>query len=522
MGVAAVGWFGLSGYAGRVDIAATGQNVAVQIDALALAADRAMATGEPNTLALRDPLARVTAGIDSLRLVVHDDDGAIDKVQGSIDAFTRSLAEYAVQERARDTLVAGRFALIGQFESIATEIAAAQGKALRVAAATEKQGRADLAVAAGSLQILPFLMDAVNDVHEAASHFVATDDATTRKSIVDAMDWLGMTTKTSVSRKGAEQAGPDIQSAVTVWTVLFAKDPDAARAAVPVLVDKIGAAVKGIQVGFAARLVAVSAQYDDQVSQLGAATALRESALEVEALALRARLAEQALVYRHGPAAAKTITAVAGEIATSAGDLLYRVSSTETQTKLKALIGQIADYKKGLARLTDAQVRQVALLRDVNAATATAIATAQSLTNAQLSAMQDEHHGADLLLGLGVGLALMLGLALAMAIGRGITRPLRMLARVMERLAGGDKASISRAVSAAMNSARWPRQSRCSGTTRSPWIVWPPNEGKTKSGANPKNARRCSGWPIAWIARSALLSTRSARRRTACNPPPAA
>jgi methyl-accepting chemotaxis protein len=439
-GVAAVGWFGLSGYAGRVDIAAAGQDVAVQIDALALAADRAVAADDPNTLALRDPLARVKAGIDGLRLVVHDDRGAIDKVQGSIDAFTRNLAEYAVQERARDTLVASRFALIGQFETVATEIATAQGKALEAASATEKQGRADLAVAAGSLQILPFLMDAVSDVREAATRFVATDNPETRKAIADALDWLGMTTKTSASRKGAEQAGPDILSAVTTWTDLFAKDPDAARAAVPALVDKIAAALKGVQAGFTAKLVATSAQYDDQVSQLGAATALRESALAVEALALRARLAEQALVYRHDPAAAQTITAVAGEIATSAKDLLYRVTNAETQTKLKALIAQIGDYNKGLTRLVEAQDKQAALLRDVNAATAAAIAAAQSLTDAQLSAMQDEHRRADLLLGLGVGLALVLGLALALAIGRGITRPLGMLAGVMERLAGGDKA----------------------------------------------------------------------------------
>ncbi|HET6235494.1 MAG TPA: methyl-accepting chemotaxis protein [Acetobacteraceae bacterium] len=156
-------------------------------------------------------------------------------------------------------------------------------------------------------------------------------------------------------------------------------------------------------------------------------------------MALRARLAEQALVYRHDPSAAKTITAIVGDIETSAVDLLYRVTKVETQQKLKALIAQIGDYKKGLTRLTEAQEKQTALLRDVNAATATAIAAAQSLTEAQLAAMRDEHRRADLLVGLGVGLALVLGLALALAIGRGITRPLRALAGVMERLAGGDK-----------------------------------------------------------------------------------
>ncbi len=439
MGVAAVGWSGLSGYASRVDIAAAGQNVAVQIDALALAADRAVAAGDPDAMVLRDPLDRVKAGIDGLRLVVRDDGGAIDKVQGSIDAFTQNLAEYAVQERARNALVASRFALIGQFETVATEIAAAQGEALHAAAETEKAGRADLSVAAGSLQVLPFLMDAASDVRQAASQFVATDTPDTRKAFTDALDWLGMTAKTSASRQGAGSAGQDIAAAVTTWTALFAKDPDAARAAVPALVDKIATAVKSIQGGFTAKLVATSAKYDDQVSQLGTATAIRESALEVETLALRARLAEQALVYRHDAAAAKIITNVAGQIETSAEDLLYRIVSPETQTKLKALIAQIGDYKKGLVRLTEAQGKQATLLRDVNTATATAIATAQSLTDAQLAAMQDERHRADMLLGIGVALALVLGFALAFAIGRGITRPLRMLAGVMERLAGGDK-----------------------------------------------------------------------------------
>ena len=439
MGVAAVGWLGLSGYARRVDVAAAGQNVAVQVDALALAGERAVATGDPSALALVDPLNRVRAGIGTLRLVVHDDGGAIDRVQGSIDAFTRNLAEYAVQERDRDALVASRFALIGQFKTVATEIATAQGEALRAAVETEKTGRADLAAAATSLTILPFLMDAVSTVRDAATHALLTDSPDTRQAVVDALDWLQMTTKTVVHRPGAEKAGPDLVSAATAWRDLLTKDPDAARAALPALVDAVVNAIKSIQTEFTNKLVAVAAQYDDQVSQLGAATALRESALQVEALALRARLAEQALVYRHDPSAAKTITAIVGDIETSAVDLLYRVTKVETQQKLKALIAQIGDYKKGLTRLTEAQEKQTALLREVNAATATAIAAAQSLTEAQLAAMRDEHRRADLLLGLGVGLALVLGLALALVIGRGITRPLRTLAGVMERLAGGDK-----------------------------------------------------------------------------------
>ncbi|HET6235493.1 MAG TPA: hypothetical protein VFE41_11105 [Acetobacteraceae bacterium] len=188
MGVAAVGWLGLSGYARRVDVAAAGQNVAVQVDALALAAERAVATGDPNALALVDPLNRVRAGIGPLRLVVHDDGGSIDNVRTSNDGFTRNLAEYAVQERDRDALVASRFALIGQFETVATEIATAQGDALRAAVETEKIGRADLAAAATSLTVLPFLMEAVSSFHDAATHALLTDSPDTRQAVVDALE----------------------------------------------------------------------------------------------------------------------------------------------------------------------------------------------------------------------------------------------------------------------------------------------------------------------------------------------
>jgi methyl-accepting chemotaxis protein len=439
MGVAAVGWLGLSGYARRVDVAAAGQNVAVQVDALALAAERAVTSADPDALALRDPLGRVRAGIDTLRVVVRDDGGAIDKVQGSIDAFTRNLAEYAVQERNRNTLVVSRFALIGQFEAVATEIAAAQGDALRAAVETEKTGRADLTAASASLQVLPFLMDAVSGVRDAQTRYIFVDNPDNRQAVLDALDWLQITAKSTARRPGAEQAGPEVLAAITTWRDLLAKDPDAARAALPALADAITNTVKGVQTGFTNRLVTISAQYDEQVSQLGAATAFRESALQVEALALRARLAEQALVYRHDPSAAKAITTVADGIEASAKDLLYRVTKPETGEKLRALIGQIGNYKQGLKQLIDAQDKQAALLREVNTATATAIAEAQSLTDAQLTAMRNEHRRADLLLGLGVGLALVLGLALALVIGRGITRPLLMLAGVMERLAGGDK-----------------------------------------------------------------------------------
>jgi methyl-accepting chemotaxis protein len=279
-------------------------------------------------------------------------------------------------------------------------------------------------------------MDAVSTFRDAATHALLTDSPDTRQAVVDALDWLQMTTTTVVHRQGAEKAGPDLLSAATAWRDLFAKDPDAARAA---LVDAVVNTVNSIQTGFTNRLVAVPSQYDDQVSQHGGATALRESALQVEALVLRARLAEQALVYRHDPSAAKTIAAIVGDIETSAVDRLYRVTKAETEQKLKALIAQIGDYKQRLGRLTDAQDKQTALLREVNAATA--IAAAQSLTEAQLAAMRDDHRRADLLPGLGVGLALGLGLALALPIGRGITRPLRALAGVMERLAGGDKST---------------------------------------------------------------------------------
>jgi methyl-accepting chemotaxis protein len=439
MGVAAVGWLGLSSYARRVDAATAGQNVAVQVDALALEAERAVATGEPDALALHDPLDRVRVGIDALRATVRDDGGAVDKVQGSIDAFRRDLAEYAVQERDRNALVASRFALIGQFEAVATEIATAQAEALRLAGETEKTGRADLAAAASSLQVLPFLMDAVSTVRDAQTHFLFAANPETQQAVVDALDWLEITTRTTVRRPGAEQAGPAVMSALTAWRVVLARDPDAARAALTELVDTIVSAVKSVQTGFTNRLVAISAQYDEQISQLAAATAFRGSALEVQALALRARLAEQALVYRHDPSAAKTIATVADQIETSAKDLLYRITEAATGEKLRALIGQIGNYKQGLKRLTDAQEKQAALLREVKAATTTAIAETQSLTGAQLTAMRDEQGRADLLLGLGVGLALVLGMALALAIGRGITRPLQTLAGVMERLAGGDK-----------------------------------------------------------------------------------
>ncbi|HEY4041238.1 MAG TPA: methyl-accepting chemotaxis protein [Rhodopila sp.] len=438
-GVAAVGWLGLSGYARRVDAAAAGQTLAVQVDALALAAHRALAAGDRGGLELREPLGRVQAAINTLRIALGDEGGVSGEVQASVDAIKQHLDDYAAQERQHDGVLTGRFTLIGQFEAVASEIAAAQAKALHAASETAATGRADLAAATASLQIVPFLMDAVSNLRDATAGLLAVDSPESQKAVTGAVDRIEMTAKMVMRRPGAEQAGPPVLSAIATWREAAAKvDPDATRTALHRLMETMATAVKAMQDGFAARLTEAASRYSEQIYLLSTATAFRDAALQVEASALRARLAEQALVYKHDPAAAKTIAAVADQMETAAQDLLYRVTGGETEAKLKALVGQIGAYKSGLTQVTDAEANQAALLRAVDASTAAAIAETQSLMDAQLTAMQDEHHRADRLLGLGVGLALILGLGLALAISRGVTRPLRTLSSVMERLATGE------------------------------------------------------------------------------------
>jgi methyl-accepting chemotaxis protein len=293
-------------------------------------------------------------------------------------------------------------------------------------------------LAATSLQLVPYLTDALSGVRDAYTRFSFTASPEDQAAIGTALDRLRMMATGTAKRLGAEEAGPRLLSAIQAAREAL-KDPDTAKAELPELLVTMQKAIQATQLGFSNEMSHTTTQNEDQESRLGTATALREAALLVDALALRARSAEQALIFNHNTAAVKTITAITGEIEKSTQDLFYRVTEPATNQKIGALIAQIGNYKQGLDRLLAAEQKQAVLVHEVDAATKAAIAEAQSLTDAQLVAMDQEHRRADLLLGIGVGLALVVGVALALAIGRGISRPLQALADVMGRLAGGDK-----------------------------------------------------------------------------------
>ena len=438
-GVAAVGSFGLSGYARRVDVSSAGQAVGDQVDALALATERAVASGDAERLVLQEPLARVAEAIEALRRSTRDDGGAIERVVASIAVFRQNLADYAAQERERAALVASRLTLISQFGEVAAEIATAQGEALRAAADTAKAGRKALTGAAVAGQLMPFLGDALAGVREATVRFGFTGSSADLADVRAALDKLQMIAKGVSRRRGAEEAAAALLSTVGISRDATA-DAETFKAEAPDLMLGLGKGVQDIQTALSNTLSAAITGYDDQEFRLGAATTFRESALQLNTLAIQARLAEQTLVGSHDPAAAATIATVAEAIKKASQELVYRVTEPATEQKLRALIAQIEDYKAGLKRLTAAQEKQAGLLQAVNAATQAATAEAQSLTVAQLQAMEQERYRANLLLGAGVGVALVMGLALALAIGRGITKPLQALVDAMGRLAGGDTA----------------------------------------------------------------------------------
>jgi methyl-accepting chemotaxis protein len=440
-GVAAVGWVGLSGYARRVQIAAAGQDVAGLIDALAVAAEKAVAGNDPAKLELHDPLDRVQTGIASLRHTAPDDGEAISRLETAIGVFSRNVADYATQERERAALVASRFTLIDQFEAVANEIARAQGEALHAASDAAKAGLQSLIEAATSLQTLPFVTDAMHSARDAQARLAGSNSADDRVQFDAALGKLQALARNAGRRPGAEGAASSLAAVAAAArdALKDAAETETARAALPGLLTTMTKAVLDIQVGFANRLSFVVSHYEEQQLRLTAATVLREAALQVSAFSIRARLAEQALVYNHDPTAAQTITVVADEIKKASLDLVYRVRDPQTEQKINALIGQIGNYKQDLTRLLAAQERQAALLRAVDVAAGAAMAEAQQLSDTQLAAMEIERHRGDMLLGTGVGLALMTGLGLTLAIGSSVTRPLQALADVMGRLAGGDK-----------------------------------------------------------------------------------
>ncbi len=435
MGVAAVGWLGLSGYARRVDVAAAAQALAGRIDALALAAARAVAGPGGDGAQVAAALAEVRAGIDALRAVARDDGGTIDSVQASIDAVQQHLADYAEQDRARMALVARRARLIDQFEAVASEIAAAQAETLKTAADAVKAGRAEQQAGMTAVQVSQFLMDGMAALRVAEARMLAAADAP-REPVTAAANRVMVLARNLEKRPGAAETAPTLLAAIGAYRDRLSSHDDAG---LPAASDALQHAAQAVQAAFAAKLTSLTSQVDDQQYRLGNATAFRTAALEVSALALRERVDELALVYRGDAGAAKAIVATADAIEKAAQDLVYRVNQPETEAKIKALMAQIGDYKAGLKQLVDARDRQQVLLGQVDAAAAAAVAAAHGLNDAQIAAMEREHRRANLLLTGGVGLALVLGVALALAIGRSITGPLGALAQVMGRLAAGDK-----------------------------------------------------------------------------------
>jgi methyl-accepting chemotaxis protein len=438
MGVAAVGWFALGGFAYRVDAAAASQDVAAQINALALEADHAVASGDPNQLGLQEPISQVESAIVHLREAVPDDGAAIDGMQQSLQSFQANLKEYAAQESASADLVKKRVELIDQFGVVAAQIAQAQGEALRMAAEAEKASLVNLIAAASVQKLMPFLNDGLGGVREAVTRYEITGMADDQKPIIATLTRLQMITTGLSHRPGAEEPSAALLTAISAMRQAL-QNAGSTKPELTPFIKPIAQAMQALQSAFNERLSATTTDYENQQFRLATATAFRVAALQVEALAGEARAAELRLVSAHDVSAAKTITEIAGKIEESSKDLVYRVTEPQTEQKIRALIAQIQSYREGLAQLTAAQSKETALLHGVQVATSDAIRQAQQLTQAQHEAMERGHQNADMLLELGVGLALIVGVALALAIGRSITAPLRKLADVMGRLAAGDK-----------------------------------------------------------------------------------
>ena len=441
VGVAAVGWRGLAGYAERVDAASSAQTLVGEINALALAATRARAD-EKAADAVHDPLGKVRATIRDIAAGAGGDQRTADataRMGRSVDAFERALADYGAQQATKLRLAAANREVTERFQAIAGDIAAAQQAHLKEAGEALTRGLADQKSAASTISVANYVARFTFELRVAEQAYVAARTDAARDDITALLARIGMLTKRVAAHPAAAELAAKVTEAATAYaTALAAASGDAEIGDLPARSKALLDAVQAVEVLLTNTQTAAYGRFEAAKDDMAKGGELLDLGTSVIAAARAAQSEELKLAFTGDAAAAKAVDAAAAQMFEAGQKILYRVMQPELQKTIADLLERIKTYRASLPEMVGAMTRQQELARDLDASTANVIAEARQISAAESARMRDGHGRALTLLAGGIGLAAAIWLALSWLLGRGISRPLTALVAAMRRLAAGE------------------------------------------------------------------------------------
>ncbi|MGA0598916.1 methyl-accepting chemotaxis protein [Enterovirga sp. CN4-39] len=439
VGVAAVGWRSLDTFSGGADRAVVAQTLRGDSSRLALAAERALASGRAkDDPQVRAALADVRAAVgrmgESSDPAVSDAAGRMDKALG---AFEGGLAQLTQRQLSKNQLQQAHKALVDEFQGVAGDIAKAQEEGLASAVKDSAAGTAQqvaLNSVAASLahvsrsvfQLRGVEAKIAEDAEQRAqAERTANLAAVLLRRIAQTPELKGSTEKALASLDLYREAMKRTTAAGEL------EDLGTAGGALQGDLQAIDGQVLNLQ-------SAVQARMEQARDRIATGTELLSLSTTAIVAARTAQSAEIELIRTGNESAAPAMDAAAATLAKAALEIYYKVDKSGQNKVIEGLLGKITEYRNSIPEILDANAAELQLRTELSRSVASVASEAQEVAARELAAIDLAREKALWLLGGGVLFAIALGFALSMLVGSSIVRPVQQLVEAMKRLAAGD------------------------------------------------------------------------------------
>ena len=439
--VAAVGWHSLDTFSTGADRAVLAQSLGGQGSQLALAAQRALATGR-----LKDD-PQVGAALSGVRSSVAKLEGSVDPtVREAASNMTKALNVFEIaasaigdKQAAKAKMQTAHKAMVDEFQTQAGQIAGSQEANLAMAVVASADGTAQqiaLAALAADLgranRILFELRAGETDGGRDPDGRAARERSI--GLLVASLKRVAGNVDVQAPAEKALAALARYRAAPLVETSRTAEDIGASG-------KQLAAAFAALDGAVASQGSAIQAQLEEIRQRITVGTELLSLSAKALVAARTAQSEELELIRTGNEAAATAMDAAAAVLAKSAGDIVAKMSKEGQNEAIQALLDSIKQYRDDIPEILDANAAEKELSTEISRSTARVASEAQDVAARELAQIDEARRNALALLGGGLALAVAIGLVLAFAVGRSITRPVMTLVDSMRRLAAGDHAA---------------------------------------------------------------------------------
>ena len=437
LGVGAVEWLSLTGFAKRVETADLAQTLVGGTGDLALATNRALLTGkEQPAQATAEQRAGVRAAIKSLA-ERGAGEAASKSMTESLEAFEKLLADYAAEQDLKAKMQASHRKLVDQLQSTVSSIADAQRDRLKSANEALANGAKDQIAANSQLTIANHLMRLGYELRALEAKLAGGGDGADPAPLDRNLATMEVFLKRTAANPDLKDAVAPIAQSIAAYRAALAavRAKTADSASLSPLSEKLLADLQKIGLQLLNSQSTIQGRLAEAKDQIDLGVELLDLSTSAIAASKSAEVEEFKLIRGDDPNAAAAMDAAAERLFKITQTINYKVNEDATLKLLKGLLAEIGEYRTSIPEIVAANARQSQLLKAIDEALASVSAEAKRIAALEHEAMQQERDRATLLIGAGVALAAALGLLLSTLIGRSITAPIGRLVATMVELA---------------------------------------------------------------------------------------